>query len=157
MDYLLALSKKLFNMNFNFCNFGDSDGYRNRNFRLSSLKWMVLFWMMLKVDVGWGQLTAPNLISNPDLTVNLSCLDPFKSFYEGCSIPWQCSDASPHHIRINGNNCSEILINQQTSKNCLVSVFNDDNPEGEQHYSEGIFQNVDIIKSDHLRYNIDVT
>jgi hypothetical protein len=110
-------------------------------------------WMLMKVDVGWGQLAKPNLIQNPDITVNVNCDQPWVSFWYGCVDSWQCSNGSPHHVRSTiFDQCFENFNGAGTIKNCIYSANH-----GSAVWNEGIFQSANIIRNNFITYDIDVS
>ncbi len=115
------------------------------------LKLCILIWMLIKVDVGWGQLAKPNLIQNPDFTVNSGCSYYWESFYRGCVNSWFSSNGSAHHISWDNNQCFD-FNNTGTTKNCLFSLQSTfTNP-----YIEAIFQPLNIIRNNFITYDVAV-
>src|SRR5690606_10952757 len=148
--------KNLFIMTHNFLNFGEMNLTTHRTqrsrFLSRSLKWLVLIWMLCKVDVGRGQIVAPDLISNPDITVDPDCDIGWVSFFEGCVDSWQCTNGTPHHVRWNVNQCFDNFNGAGRVTNCLYSLN-----DGTAVWNEAIFQPVNIIRNNFITYDLAVS
>lgn len=126
---------------------------------------MMLFMLMLKPDVGWGQEPCVNdcieLVENTNLDIQgVTFPQPLgyaQSSFEKFWVPngngnfWYSSHNSPHHIQYQPNHCNYAWTSTNgTETNCLFASFDSDS------FTEGVYTNNVIVDDTYLDYCINL-
>lgn len=125
---------------------------------------MMLFMLMFKTDVGWGQVVLPpicpnNLLQNPKCTINSGVTDGFDAFCDGEVASWGGVDNTPHIIQKNQINpnfgCSTDINDPNSTVACLRSGpgFPNGSIITESIYQTGINFSQDPLVS----YSVDIS